>query len=174
MRKKWLRLWYRFWLVVAKWPVQRVNALNWKLKDIEKAEQQLVDEVIAEAKLKIKNEEAYRKAAEKQYVVWKKDIRDKLVREYGMCEKCKRTDLKLTLDHIIPQKFLKAVGLQPEYDRDERNFRILCQFCNSNKGHDFDFSDVRTKPLLLEYLKRVPDTKNPFRQKTKQELEDDY
>lgn len=70
------------------------------------------------------------------------------------CERCERTQ-NLTLDHIVPMDFLVNIG----YDRmtmwDEENMAILCKICNTFKGNRFDFSDKRTKPLLLKYIQNI-------------------
>lgn len=148
---------------------RRLQALRQKLTQIEmvekKAEQDAVERSKKEAEalvLKIRDElessAAFERAALNDYYVWKSRLLKKLKLEIGMCEKCKRNDLGYTIDHIIPQAILKDMGIEPHKDRNEGNLRLLCQLCNTRKGERLDFTDKRTKPLLLEYLKAFPGT----------------
>lgn len=90
------------------------------------------------------------------YWKWKAAYLKHLKATIGMCEKCGRTgENHLTIDHIIPQAILKSMGIEAHLDRETKNLRLLCRICNTNKGHFLDFTDKRTKPLLLMYLKMV-------------------
>lgn len=103
-----------------------------------------------------RDSEAYRKKAWKNYIVWKSEALRKKKESIGCCEKCGRSDFELTIDHIVPVSFLRDFGVAEEDDRDERNLRLLCKPCNSMKSNRFDFTDERTKPLLMHYLGAVP------------------
>lgn len=71
------------------------------------------------------------------------------------CERCGRESM-LSLDHIVPVNILKMMGLSVmEIYGDEQNLALLCRPCNSLKSGNLDFSDKRTKPLLLKYLERL-------------------
>lgn len=72
----------------------------------------------------------------------------------SVCETCGRTEW-LTLDHIIPKQILKNFGLSEEEMFSDRSLlRILCRSCNSVKASHLDFTDKRTKELLLKLLER--------------------
>lgn len=68
--------------------------------------------------------------------------------------KCGRTE-NLTLDHIVPIDILKQFGIEPEKEVVEGNYQILCRMCNIFKGNRLDFSNPRTKELLLKILNRL-------------------
>jgi 5-methylcytosine-specific restriction endonuclease McrA len=104
---------------------------------------------------KIKEKEAYKKLRRKDVILWKVLYGKKLALTIGKCEKCGGRNGGLTVDHIIPNSILKDFGVDPELHYDERNLRLLCKCCNSLKSNHLDFSDDRTKPLLLELLLKV-------------------
>lgn len=83
-------------------------------------------------------------------------IKKNLIATIGKCEKCQTNTFPLTLDHIIPRSILADFGINPTTYTDERNFRLLCQLCNSLKSHHLDFTDPRTKILLEEFLQNLP------------------
>lgn len=70
------------------------------------------------------------------------------------CEKCPRNE-KLTLDHIIPVKIIKEFGIDEEKMFMPENYRVLCGVCNHYKADRLDFSDKRTKELLVKYLEKI-------------------
>lgn len=113
------------------------------------------DKLLKLAYRKIKEKEIYKKLRRKDVILWKVLYLKKLVREIGKCEKCGGHQGGLTIDHIIPNFILKDMGIDPDYHYDERNFRLLCKICNISKSMHLDFTDPRTKPLLLELLKQV-------------------
>jgi 5-methylcytosine-specific restriction endonuclease McrA len=86
-------------------------------------------------------------------------IRERLIREIGRCEKCHTTSFPLTLDHIIPKFVLWDFGINADTYVEEGNFRLLCKPCNMLKSNHLDFTDPRTKPLLLGLLSKIPTVK---------------
>jgi 5-methylcytosine-specific restriction endonuclease McrA len=60
-------------------------------------------------------------------------------------------DRNLTVDHIIPQQILFALGLFEEIYEDEENFEILCKLCNAQKGNKLDPKNPKTYSLLRKY-----------------------
>lgn len=76
-------------------------------------------------------------------------------RERGQsCERCKGTQ-ELTVDHIVPMDFLNNLGYDKLTFWDEENMTILCRRCNGFKGNRLDFSEKKTKKLLLKYLNLI-------------------
>lgn len=73
---------------------------------------------------------------------------------HTMCEKCK-VKLADTLDHVIARNLLKCFGIDPERHYDEDNFAALCKICNLTKSNMLDFTNPKTKPLLLKYIELV-------------------
>lgn len=70
----------------------------------------------------------------------------------GACAKCGRKTDYLTVDHIVPDSFIQALGLRLEaYDHDW-NFQLLCRACNKLKGNLFDFTEARTMENLKRYV----------------------
>lgn len=66
------------------------------------------------------------------------------------CNRCgSREDV--TVDHIIPKNFLKALGL---LDDMKENYQPLCKKCNCIKGHVLDPLNPDTEVLLLRYINR--------------------
>lgn len=77
------------------------------------------------------------------------------IKTQGKCEKCPATD-NLTLDHIIPKTMLLDMGFEPDgQDFDEENFSCLCRRCNMFKSNRLDFSNPKTKKLLLKYINQI-------------------
>lgn len=93
----------------------------------------------------------YERKSKKESIEWHAVLRGKLKAEKKCCEKC-ASIYELTLDHIVPQSFLKDLGMVPEHDYNVNNFRLLCKKCNNDKGNHFDFTDERTEKLLQYYL----------------------
>lgn len=60
----------------------------------------------------------------------------------------------LTLDHIIPvQLITQMLGLlRAELYNDMENLEVLCRRCNTFKSGRLDFTNPKTKPLLLKYI----------------------
>ena len=61
----------------------------------------------------------------------------------------------LTIDHIIPQTFLREIGSDPKRFYDDRNFEVLCKRCNVFKSGRFDFANPKTKELLKEFVSKL-------------------
>lgn len=59
-----------------------------------------------------------------------------------------------TPDHIIPQAILKMLGIDCRYWWDPDLLQILCRRCNLYKGDRLDFSNPKTKQLLIIYLNK--------------------
>jgi 5-methylcytosine-specific restriction endonuclease McrA len=68
--------------------------------------------------------------------------------------KCGRTE-NLTLDHIIPQNILKDLGVDIEREIIEDNYQILCRTCNQFKSNRLDFSEPKTKEILIRLLQKL-------------------
>lgn len=79
-----------------------------------------------------------------------------LINRDGMrCSRCGRCDY-LTVDHIIPISLLENFGQnRDDTYRDWENLHILCKLCNAFKKNNLDFSDPRTKPLLVKYVNQI-------------------
>jgi len=71
-----------------------------------------------------------------------------------LCEKCGKWD-NLTLDHIIPVQMIKEMGIEEDKKFMPENYRVLCRICNSFKGNRLDYSEKRTKELLIKYLEAI-------------------
>lgn len=70
------------------------------------------------------------------------------------CEKCPRTE-NLSLDHIIPIRMINEFGIDEEKMFMPENYRVLCKPCNRFKADRLDFSNKRTKELLLKLLEKI-------------------
>lgn len=155
------------------WLTPMSKKLEYRLKVENDKEEKLADEMFERMKEKLMQEERMQKRVFNDYIMWKAGVLKKLKEQIGKCEKCQRTDLPLTIDHIIPVFILRDLGRVPELERDERNFRVLCKLCNSLKGHHLDFTELRTKPLILEYLQAFPGT-GLYPTKAEQEIASKY
>jgi 5-methylcytosine-specific restriction endonuclease McrA len=85
-----------------------------------------------------------------------KAIRKRLTSEEGACcSKCGVLNEQtwLNVDHIIPVSVLIDMRITDVY-ADNENFRLLCPSCHP-KLPRLDFSDSRTKKLLLKYLEQL-------------------
>ena len=69
------------------------------------------------------------------------------------CEKCGREEF-LTLDHIVPISILEQLGFNELQDNDE-NWQVLCRPCNSYKANRLDFTNYKTKEVLLKYISKL-------------------
>lgn len=81
-------------------------------------------------------------------------LHQKFLSEAKECEKCKRKSL-FSVDHIIPLKLLADFGFNINLFYDKEDLRILCQPCNYLKSDHLDFSTLKTKILLLKYLRNI-------------------
>lgn len=76
-------------------------------------------------------------------------------RDGAWCKRCHKQD-RLTLDHIIPISIVVMFGFaRAETYADIENLQVLCRGCNTFKGNRLDFSNPKTKELLLKYLSLV-------------------
>jgi len=76
------------------------------------------------------------------------------LRDRKICAKCGRTQ-ELTVDHIVPRDILKQFGIDIDRTYIEENLQILCRICNTFKGNKLDFSNPKTKEILLRLLQRI-------------------
>lgn len=78
-----------------------------------------------------------------------------LERDGRKCWRCGREDW-LTIDHIVPVSMLRDMGV-PEIETyaDEENLRLMCKPCNGFKANRLDFSDPRTKQVLMRVLEKL-------------------
>lgn len=79
------------------------------------------------------------------------------IKKRAKCGKCPSRD-NLTLDHIVPQDLLNMLGFSEKEGHPE-NWQVLCRACNFAKGRRLDFSNSKTKLLLVKYLNRLPGIK---------------
>jgi len=72
------------------------------------------------------------------------------------CNKCQRTE-DLTIDHIVPEYLLEQFGIDVKRNYDPDNLQVLSRRCGSfhSKGNRLDFTNPKTKPLLLKYLSLI-------------------
>lgn len=77
-----------------------------------------------------------------------------LVTEKGVCAKCPRKD-NLTLDHIVPIRFLGDLGCDVTRTIVDGNYQLLCRPCNAFKSGRLDFSNAQTKVILLDLLSNL-------------------
>lgn len=172
LRRKLLLLQRRFWIYVHNLQIKYKTRIESRLleedrtvRDKKLARKARIEAVMLEARAKLIEEvidaDAFLIRAKEEESLFKRLIRKKLIRENGaVCEKCGRkfNSVKgagISLDHIIPQSILRDMGFSVEDMCDERNFQLMCQSCNAQKGNSLDFTNPKTKPLLLEYLGRV-------------------
>lgn len=76
-------------------------------------------------------------------------------RDGKKCRRCGREEW-LTLDHVVPMSLLRDMGI-PEIETyaDKENLQLLCKMCNGFKANRLDFSDPRTKRVLLRLLETL-------------------
>lgn len=160
-----MRLQTNVWNKLIYFPRERIKRLEAKVKHYELLEEKNAQEEIDKILNRMKRSKKFKEIVKKEYVVWKSVVRKRLISEIGCCEKCGGKSRILTIDHIVPQRFLKSLGLKPEEDRNEDNFQLLCDLCNTTKSSDFDFTTPKTYYLLQDYLKVLPKEPNPFKVK---------
>jgi hypothetical protein len=83
----------------------------------------------------------------------------------GICPRCK-TKWKLTLDHIVPQYILDSLGLQSRKIFISDNLELMCERCNSTKGHHIETTNPKALYILKELIGLIES-----RQKQEEELE---
>jgi hypothetical protein len=154
LRRKLILVRMHFWKWLVFSAQVRKDQLTKKMREVNVQEELLADRLVSELVDETRVQERFERKVWKQYLLWKAYELRRMKQDIGYCENCGRTE-QLTIDHIIPQAVLKMMGIDPLEERDLRNFQLLCKICNGNKKNYLDFSNMRTKPLLLEYLKRV-------------------
>lgn len=107
-----------------------------------------------EIRASIKAKLAENKTTGNQVRVFIDAKRRELINENSVCKRCGTKD-NLTLDHIVPISYLENFGLDVFAMIDEENFEILCRRCNQFKGDRLDFSNPKTKPLLLKFVNQI-------------------
>jgi len=156
IKKWWLRCRIAVWKYFLLSAQTRKDSLSKKLEQEKKHEEEHVENMLRQMRTELEKTEAFRLQVQKEYWLWKSQVLKDLKASLGSCEKCQRSRLEdLTIDHIIPQEMLRLIGMPPDLERDKRNLRLLCKICNSQKANRLDFTDHRTKPLLIEYVRRV-------------------
>ena len=71
----------------------------------------------------------------------------------GECQKCRQWVSKLSVDHILPDWFIRC--FDPTDDmrfEDEENFEMLCYVCNHIKSGRIDKFHPKIKHLILKYI----------------------
>lgn len=83
-------------------------------------------------------------------------MKQALVADAVKCENpvCEETQ-NLTVDHIVPMAILQDMGYDRDRYWDEENMQVLCMRCNKYKNNRLDFSNKKTKPILLKYLNEI-------------------
>ncbi len=77
------------------------------------------------------------------------------------CPRCSAV-WKLNMDHVIPQDLLQQLGLSFQHYYIADNLEVMCERCNGYKSNKLDFSNPKTKPLLVAMLSLIPDQPHPF------------
>ena len=78
-------------------------------------------------------------------------LQSAFVKDHAKCDKCENTK-NLTYDHIIPVNILRTFNIDPQREFWEENGQCYCYACNQLKGGQLDFSNPKTKELLLKLL----------------------
>lgn len=139
---------------------EKVDRYRKILRKNEEAPEDILKSLLMQLKREIIEREEQKGRAKKGDVyAWKIIFGNKMKKEVSFCEKC-GGKYDLTLDHIVPNFVLKDMGIDTERYNDERNFRILCKFCNGLKGSHLDFTDLRTKPMLISLLNQIEGTED--------------
>ncbi len=68
--------------------------------------------------------------------------------------KCGRGDM-LTVDHIIPKMLLRDFGVDVEREWMPENLELMCRPCNALKSGHLDFSNPKTKEMLVQLLSKL-------------------
>ena len=123
-----------------------------KLKngDYERTLNQHINEVVKTVKTQLLDNKMNRA----QRIATERKIFAALMLTMPVCAKCNRTD-RLTLDHIVPVAYLGAFGFDVLREVVEDNYQILCQPCNLFKMDRLDFSNPKTKEILLRLLDKL-------------------
>ena len=72
------------------------------------------------------------------------------------CQKCGLgNEAILTVDHIVPRSIIDLFGLFADTMFDEENLQVYCKRCNHFKASRLDFTNQKTKQLLLKYINQI-------------------
>lgn len=82
-------------------------------------------------------------------IQWKKKMIDS-----GEICKCGRKDM-LTVDHLVPKHILIDMGFDARRQWMPENFVLMCRPCNALKSGHLDFSNPKTKEILLNLLEKI-------------------
>lgn len=171
LRRKLLLLQRNFWIYVNNLQIKYKTHVEARIALIEKEQknkafkerekrEMLEAKLLAKLEAEVIEEEQFQEKLKKNTKAFMKQFKKRLLRNGNrVCESCGRdcSDKNATVDHIVPRSILRSMGFTEKQLCDERNLRLLCVFCNSSKGSNLDFTDYRTKKLMLEYLSDVPD-----------------
>lgn len=72
------------------------------------------------------------------------------------CVKCGRfIDGAMTVDHIVPDSILGQLGVDVAVEIDNDNTQLMCRPCNQYKANRLDFTNPKTKEILLKYINKL-------------------
>ena len=74
---------------------------------------------------------------------WRR-IRERIIARDQCCQQCGQTEGKMHVDHIIPKRLNGS--------DDEWNLRLLCQFCNLQKGGRFFEAALQPPTLHVPFI----------------------
>lgn len=94
------------------------------------------------------------KGVKQGYLTLVEAARRKFITEGATCLRC-GSNQDLTIDHIVPVSLLEAFQLPVNLLLDDDNFQVLCRRCNWFKSNKMDFSNPRTKELLIKYVNLI-------------------
>lgn len=78
-----------------------------------------------------------------------------IARDGAKCRRCGGEKF-LSIEHIVPEFLLKQFfATLEELYTDLDNLELLCRFCNAAKGGSLDFSNPKTKVILLKYIEKI-------------------
>ena len=78
-----------------------------------------------------------------------KELFEKLINDSEKCIKCDNKN-KLTIDHVIPKRTLKAAGVPKKFWNREYNLQVFCKHHNLQKHHYVNL-DLKTIKLMIFY-----------------------
>lgn len=102
-------------------------------------------------KIWIEEQDANNNLSRQNVKVYEGSIIKKALEEKSPCLRCGRTD-KQTLDHLVPRSILEQFGIEWDKELLEDNYQILCRACNNLKSNHLDFSNPKTKEILLKLI----------------------
>lgn len=81
---------------------------------------------------------------------WVIDKNKELIKKHGKCKSC-GSEKRLTIDHIIPQRTLRAAGIFKSFWNKSYNLQVFCYQCNLQKHHYVNLN-LKTVCLMNFYL----------------------